>query len=75
MEKHPFCQAQMKVEFNAMFRLYQVYLKPDKDFFIQYMAYGDEVSVVDMSKKYGERPTDLTRDQIGYLRNLRKRGL
>lgn len=75
MEKHPFCQAQMKVEFNAMFRLYQVYLKPNKDFFIQYMAYGDEVSVVDMSKKYGQRPTDLTRDQIGYLKALKRNKL
>ena len=43
-DEHPFCQAQMTVREGGMLHtLYQVYLKPDMDFFIQYMAYGDEV--------------------------------
>lgn len=72
MEKHPFCQAQMKVEFNAMFRLYQVYIKPDKDFFIQYMAYGDELVVFNPYKRIERTPIDLSDDQIGYLKYLRR---
>ena len=73
IEKHPFCQAQMKVEYTSVLHsLYQVYLKPDKDFFIQYMAYGDELEVFNPHNRIERTPLDLTDDQIRYLKGLRK---
>ena len=74
IEKHPFCPAQMKVEdMGVLYTLYQVYLKPDKDFFTQYMAYGDELVVVFNPYNRIERtPIDLTDDQIRYLKGLRR---
>ena len=73
IEKHPFCQAQMKVEYaSVLHSLYQVYLKPDKDFFIQYMSYGDELVVFNPHNRIERTPIDLTDDQIRYLKALRK---
>lgn len=73
IEKHPFCQTQMKVD-SLFGRLYKVYLKPDKDFFIQYMAYGIElVAYNPYEEQQIERtPIDLSDDQIGYLRKLKR---
>ena len=73
IETHPFCQAQMKVEdMGVLHTLYQVYLKPDKDLFIQYMAYGDELVVFNPHNRIERTPLDITDDQIRYLKGLRK---
>ncbi len=73
-DDQPFCQAQMKLDdlSGIMYTIYKVYVKPDKDFLIQYLAYGDEMRVVDMSKKIEPSDTDITRKQIKYLNDLRK---
>ena len=73
IEKHPFCPAQMKVEdMGVLHTLYQVYLKPDKDFFIQYMAYGNELEVFNPHNQIERTPIDLSDDQIRYLKGLRR---
>lgn len=73
-DDQPFCQAQMKLDevSGIIYTIYKVYVKPDKDFLIQYLAYGDEMRVVDMSKKIETSDTDITRKQIKYLNDLRK---
>ena len=63
----------MKVEYTSVLHsLYQVYIKPDKDFFIQYMAYGNELVVFNPHNRIDRPPIDLTDDQIRYLKALRK---
>lgn len=77
-EDIPFCQAQEKLNVNVGVlhnNTYKVYLLPDKDFYIQYMSYGGEVMVVGCPAKIHPSNTDITADQIKYLKDLRKRGL
>lgn len=77
-EDIPFCQAQEKLNVNVGVlhnNTYKVYLLPDKDFYIQYMSYGGEVMVVGCPANIHPSNTDITADQIKYLKDLRKRGL
>ena len=77
-EDIPFCQAQEKLNVNVGVlhnNTYKVYLLPDKDFYIQYMSYGDEVRVVECPDNIHPSHTDITANQINYLKDLRKRGL
>lgn len=77
LDKEAFCEAQEKTLVNVgmLFSLYKVYLKPDENFFIQYMAYGEELRVFQPNDKVEKSSTDITNDQISYLNNLRKREL
>lgn len=77
LDDTPFCSTQEKLDLNVgmLHNLYKVYVKPNVDFYIQYMAYGDELRVVDLSDKVEATPTDISPDQIKYLKDLRKRGL
>ena len=77
-EDIPFCQAQEKLNVNVGVlhnNTYKVYLLPDKDFYIQSMSYGGEVMVVGCPANIHPSNTDITADQIKYLKDLRKRGL
>ena len=76
-EGTPFCQAQEKLNVNVgvLHDIYKVYLLPDKDFYIQYMSYGDEVRVVECPDNIHPSHTDITANQIKYLKDLRKQGL
>lgn len=76
-EDTPFCQAQEKLNVNVglLHNIYKVYLLPDKDFYIQYMSYGDEVRVVECPADIHPSDTDITANQIKYLKDLRKQGL
>lgn len=77
LDDTPFCSTQEKLDLNVgiLHNLYKVYVKPNVDFYIQYMAYGDELRVVDLSDKVEATPTDISPDPIKYLKDLRKRGL
>lgn len=76
-EDTPFCQAQEKLNVNVglLHNIYKVYLLPDNDFYIQYMSYGDDVRVVECPDDIHPSDTDITVDQIKYLKDLRKQGL
>lgn len=74
-EETPFCPTQIKIEDGATHYVYHIFVKPDKDFFIQYMAYGDEVRLFHPYDKDNIPPLVITEDQYHYLNNLRKRGL
>ena len=76
-EDIPFCQAQEKLNVNVgvLHNTYKVYLLPDKDFYIQYMSYGEGVRVVGCPANIHPSNTDITADQNKYLKDLRKRGL
>lgn len=77
-EDIPFCQAQEKLNVNVGVlhnNTYKVYLLPDKDFYIQYMSYGGEVMVVGCPADIHPSDTDITANQIKYLKDLRKQGL
>ena len=75
IEKHPFCQAQELVESvgkGIVRNLYKVYVRPDQEFLIQYLAYGDELVVFNPHNRIERTPIDITDDQIKYLKGLRK---
>ena len=75
IEKHPFCQAQELVESvgkGIVRDLYKVYVRPDQEFLIQYLAYGDELVVFNPYNRIERTPIDLSDDQIRYLKGLRK---
>ena len=74
-EHQPFCPTQIKIEDNISYFVYQIYVKPDKDFFIQYMAYGDEVRLFHPYDKNDIPPLVINEDQYHYLNDLRKREL
>ena len=74
-EETPFCPTQIKIEDGAAYFVYQIYVKPDKDFFIQFMAYGDEVSLFHPYDKDDIPPLVISEDQYQYLNELRKKGL
>lgn len=76
-EDTPFCQAQEKVNINVglLHNVYRVFVKTDKDFYLQYMAYGDNVRVYNYFDKIERTPIDITDDQIVYLKSLRQRYL
>ena len=67
----PFCPAQELVE-SLSGRLYRVYLKPDKDFFIQYMAAGRELVACNPYERIERTPIDITDVQIMYLEKLKR---
>lgn len=75
LDKQPFCEAQEKVEEGLTHNLYKMYVKPNDDFFIRYMAYGDELQAFNPFHKIERTSTDITDEQIQYLRSLRKQGL
>lgn len=77
LDSHPFCQAQEKIDGykSSTHNLYKVYIKPDRDFFVQYMAYGDEVRVFCPYKEIAKTDLDISEEQITYLNKLRKQGL
>ena len=78
IEKHPFCQAQELVEsagIGLVRSLYKVYVRLDQEFLIQYLAYGDELVVFNPYNRIDRTPIDITDDQIGYLKGLRRNKL
>lgn len=76
-EDTPFCQTQEKININVglLHNVYRVFVKTDKDFYLQYMAYGDNVRVYYHFDKIERTPIDISDDQIVYLKSLRQRYL
>ena len=74
LDKEPFCEAQEKTDVNVgmLYTLYKVYLKPDENLFVQYLAYGDELTAYNPYDKIEKTTIDINERQISYLRNLRK---
>lgn len=74
LDRYPFCQAQEKIEGyqSILHNLYKVYVKPDRNFFVQYMAYGNEVRVFCPYKKIKKTDLDISEQQIMYLNKLRE---
>ena len=72
----PFCSAQEMVQsIGTRTSNYRVFVKPDADFFVQYMAYGNEVRAVESPEDIATLPTDINYSQIRYLKELRQKGL
>lgn len=76
LDANPFCEAQEKIEDykSVLYNLYKVFLKPDENFFIQYMAYGDELQLFHPYDKNEIPPLVISEEQYHYLNDLRKRG-
>lgn len=76
LDSNPFCQAQMKVDninIGLIFRLYKVFLKPDRYFWLKYLAYGDELKGYYPYDKVTKTETDLSDYQVRYLNQLRRK--
>lgn len=75
-EKQPFCDTQMKIkEISRVVPeyIYKVYVKPDKDFILQYLAYENhQLMVCEIPEDIMKSDTDINEDQIQYLRKIRK---
>lgn len=75
LDKNPFCEAQEKIEDykSALYNLYKVFLKADEKFFVQYIAYGDELLAYNpYTHCQVERTSiDISDEQLSYLRNIR----
>lgn len=65
----------MVQSFGSRFDTYRVFVKPDADFFVQYMAYGNEVRAVESPENITTLPTDINYSQVRYLKELRQKGL
>lgn len=76
-ESQPFCPTQMKVmeKGKGLIRrnIYRIYVKPDRNFILQYLATGDNVIVYNPHNEIPRTPTDITDEQIEYLRKLKRR--
>lgn len=77
LDKSPFCEAQEKIEEKSGISInsYKIYLKPDENFFVQFMAYGDELRLFHPYDKKEIPPLVISEEQYQYLNKLRKRGL
>lgn len=77
-ESQPFCPTQMKVmdKGKGLIRrnIYRIYVKPDRNFILQYLATGDNVIVCNPHNEIPRTPTDITDEQIEYLRKLKRKG-
>lgn len=73
---NPFCDAQEKIEDykSVLYNLYKVFVRPDENFFIQYMAYGDELQLFHPYDKNEIPLLVISEEQYHYLNDLRKRG-
>lgn len=56
-----------------LFSTYKIYVKLDSNFFIQYLAYGDEVCVVNRPEYSPESPTDITEDEVAQLQEIKEK--
>lgn len=73
-EDIPFCSAQEKIQEKGVgipTYVYRIFIKPDEDFFTQYMAYGEEVRVVNY-EELDKLPIEITQEQIDFLNDLRR---
>ena len=75
-EKHPLCDTQMKIKEStgAMPEyIYKVYVKPDKNFILLYLAYENhQLMVCEVPEDIMKSDTDINEEQIQYLRSIRK---
>ena len=74
-EKQPFCPTQVLVSktSDVMPRYtYKIYVKPDRDFILQYLATDRNVKVINPHDKIPRTPTDISDEQIEYLRGLKR---
>ena len=79
-EIKPFCDTQVKV--GEVKRgilsghteyIYKIYVKPNKDFLLQYFAYdGIRMRVCEAPNDIVKSDTDITEEQINYLRSIKR---
>lgn len=75
-EKQPFCPTQVLVsktsgEFPKY--LYKMYVKPNRDFVLQYLATDKRfIRVINPHDKIPRTPTDISDEQINYLQGLKR---
>ena len=75
---HPFCETQMNLGNYSQNTLpqyiYKIYVKPNKDFLLQYLAYDDmRVRVCEAPDDTVKSDTDISEEQIKYLRSIKRR--
>lgn len=75
-EKQPFCPTQVLVSKSSDMvprYLYKIYVRPDRDFVLQYLATDKRfVRVINPHDKIPRTPTDISDEQIEYLRGLKR---
>jgi hypothetical protein len=74
LKEKPFTQAQEEVKQSILWSYYRVFIKPDREFLLQYLSYGDELTVwnphtqrIPINEEF-----DITPEQRKYLKHLRK---
>ena len=77
-EIKPFCDTQVKVGEEKIGNLtdyiYKIYVKPNKDFLLPYLAYDDtRVKVCEAPDDTVKSDTDISEEQIKYLRSIKRR--
>ena len=75
-EKQPFCDTQMKIKEisgGVPEYIYKVYVKPDKNFILRYLACENhQLIVCEAPEDIMKSDTDINGDQIQYLRKIRR---
>jgi hypothetical protein len=73
LKEKPFTQAQEEVKQSILWSYYRVFIKPDRDFLLQYLSYGDELTVWNPHPQIPvNEEFDITPEQRKYLKQLRK---
>lgn len=76
-ENHPFCDTQMNLGNYSQNTLpqyiYKIYVKPNKDFLLPYLAHDDiRMRVCAAPDDKVKSDTDITEEQINYLRSIKR---